>query len=50
MRKPNDGIALANFPLQATITPQTIVSDPVLGPTYQELLDIGNAKTTHMLF
>ncbi len=40
-RKPNDGIVLASFPLQAAITPQTILSDPVLGQTYKELLDIG---------
>ena len=41
LRKPNDGIVLATFPLQAAITPQTILSDPVLGQNYQELLDIG---------
>ncbi|KAL3140376.1 hypothetical protein ABBQ38_004637 [Trebouxia sp. C0009 RCD-2024] len=40
-RKPNDGIILATFPLHAAITPQTILSDPVLGSTYQELLNIG---------
>ncbi|KAL0023620.1 hypothetical protein WJX77_008160 [Trebouxia sp. C0004] len=40
-RKPNDGIVLASFPLQAAITPQTILSDPVLGQTYKELLNIG---------
>ena len=39
--KPNDGIVLASFPLQAAITRQTILSDPVLGQTYKELLDIG---------
>ena len=39
---PNYGIVLATFPLQAAITPKTIISDPVLGDTYQELLDIGN--------
>ena len=32
---------LASFPLQAAVTPQTILSDPVLGQTYKELLNIG---------
>lgn len=50
--KPNDGIVLASFPLQAAITSQTILSDPVLGQTYQELLDIGVAdeRTLTLLF
>lgn len=47
--KPNDGIVLASFPLQAAITSQTILSDPVLGQTYQELLDIGMARHAHVL-
>ena len=40
-QKPNDGIILASFPLQAAVTPQTILTDPVLGSMYQELLSIG---------
>ena len=40
-QKPNEGIILASFPLQAAMTPKTILSDPVLGPSYQELLSIG---------
>ena len=39
--KPNDGIILATFPLHAAVTPQTILADPVLGSTYQELLSVG---------
>ena len=41
LRKPNDGVVLATFPLQAAITPKTIMADPVLGDTYQELFEIG---------
>lgn len=40
-QKPNDGIILASFPLQAAVTPQTILADPVLGSAYQELVSIG---------
>lgn len=49
VRKPNDGIVLATFPLQAAITPKTIISDPVLGGMYQELLDQGDVDDSLMI-